>query len=55
VSTWQTKVPILNPWAFVGNKEKLRQDIEIPSPLVDSLDRLRDLELVENNPGEKWL
>jgi hypothetical protein len=31
VTTWNTKVPILNTWAFVGYKEKLRQEIEIPS------------------------
>jgi hypothetical protein len=23
-------VPILNTWAFVGDEEKLRQEIEIP-------------------------
>jgi hypothetical protein len=28
ITTWNTKVPILNTWAFVGDKEKLRQEIE---------------------------
>jgi hypothetical protein len=31
VTTWNTKVPILNTWAFVGDKEKLRQKAVIPS------------------------
>jgi hypothetical protein len=41
VITWNTKVPILNTWAFLGDKGKLRQKTEIPS-LVSTSQRLRE-------------